>query len=100
MIPRKQLERIAAVVRGLPVCGSLNGSDDSPPSVRYGDILLAVNGMRTTNVDDYVAARKRRTDGVELEVLRDGRRLVLFLQFAATTSEGAASGQSGGDPVH
>jgi len=88
MIPRKQLEEIAATVQGVPVWGCLKGSPSSDAGVRYGDILLVVNGMRTPTIDDYLAARKLRKDGVELVILRDGREMTLFLQFrpANTTS--------------
>ncbi len=88
MIPRKQLEEIAATVQGVPVWGCLKGSPSAEAGVRYGDILLVVNGMRTPSIDDYLAARKLRTDGVELLILRDGREMTLYLEFrpANTTS--------------
>jgi S1-C subfamily serine protease len=88
MIPRKQLEEIAAVVQGIPVWGCSKGSPSEDAGVRYGDIVLVVNGMRTTSIDDYLAARKLRTDGVELELLRDGKEITLYLVFraASTTS--------------
>jgi S1-C subfamily serine protease len=82
MIPRKQLEEIAQAVQGIPVWGALNGSPSAQAGVRYGDILLGVNGMRTTNIDDYLAARKLRTDGVELLVLRDGKECTFHLEFS------------------
>ena len=81
MIPRKQLEAIAAAVQGVPVWGCLRDSPSAEAGVRYGDIVMVVNGMRTANVDDYVAARKLRKDGVELEILRDGRQVTLYLAF-------------------
>lgn len=88
MIPRKQLEEIAATVQGVPVWGCLKGSPSSDAGVRYGDILLVVNGMRTPTIDDYLAARRLRTDGVELLILRDGREVTMYLEFrpANTTS--------------
>ena len=88
MIPRKQLEEIAATVQGIPVWGCLKGSPSADAGVRYGDIVLVVNGMRTVNVDDYLAARKLRSDGVELQILRDGTEITLKLEFrpANTTS--------------
>ena len=88
MIPRKQLEEIAATVQGVPVWGCLKGSPSADAGVRYGDILLVVNGMRTPTIDDYLAARRLRTDGVDLLILRDGTEMTLHLQFqpANTTS--------------
>ncbi|MEO7035789.1 MAG: hypothetical protein ABI548_17775 [Polyangiaceae bacterium] len=81
MIPRKQLEEIAATVQGVPVWGCLNGSPSADAGVRYGDILLVVNGVRTVNIDDYLAARKLRADGVELQILREGHEITLKLDF-------------------
>ncbi len=81
MIPRKQLAEIAATVQGVPVWGRLKGRPSADAGVRYGDIVLVVNGMRTLNIDDYLAARKLRKDGVELQILRDGNELTLNLAF-------------------
>ena len=88
MIPRKQLEEIAATVQGIPVWGCLKGSPSADAGVRYGDIVLVVNGMRTVSIDDYLEARKLRKDGVELQILRDGNEMTLRLEFrpANTTS--------------
>src|SRR4051794_31869054 len=44
MMQRKQLEEIAATVKGVPVWGCLPGSTAAEAGVRYGDIVLAVNG--------------------------------------------------------
>jgi S1-C subfamily serine protease len=96
MIPRKQLEEIAATVQGVPVWGCLKGSPSADAGVRYGDIVLVVNGMRTANIDDYLAARKLRKDGVELQILRDGNELTLVLQFrppSATSVEQMVEGR-------
>ena len=81
MIPRKQLEQIAATVQGVPVWGCLKGSPSADAGVRYGDILLVVNGVRTVNIDDYLAARKLRSVGVDLQILRDGQEMTLKLEF-------------------
>ena len=95
MIPRKQLQAIAAAVQGIPVWGCLKGSPTPEAGVRYGDIVLVVNGVRTLSVDDYVEARKLRKDGVDLEILRDGRELTLHLSFrpANTTTLGELAEQ-------
>jgi hypothetical protein len=51
--------------------------------MRYGDIILSVNGKRTRNAQEYVAARELRSEGVELVVFRDGQELTLQLAFPA-----------------
>jgi S1-C subfamily serine protease len=81
MISRKQLEEIAATVEGVPVWGCLPGSTAAEAGVRYGDILLEVNGMRTPGIDEYIEARALRGDGLELRIFRDGKELELFVAF-------------------
>jgi S1-C subfamily serine protease len=81
MVSRKQLEQIAAAVRGLPVWGCLPGSTAAEAGVRYGDIVLRVNGVATPSMDDYLAARALRVDGIELRLFRAGHELTVFVEF-------------------
>jgi PDZ domain len=81
MMPRKQLEEIAAAVEGIPVWGCLPGSTAAEAGVVYGDIVLSVNGMRTQTIDDYLEARALRVDGMEVQLFRAGRELTLFVAF-------------------
>ena len=50
MIPRKQLEAIAAAVQGVPVWGCLKDSPSAEAGVRYGDIatisVMRLNELR------------------------------------------------------
>lgn len=79
MIRRQQLEALAEAVQGIPVLGCLPGSTASEAGVRYGDIVLEVNGLRTINIDDYLQGRKLRSDGMDLRLFRDGREFSLFV---------------------
>jgi S1-C subfamily serine protease len=81
MISRKQLEEIAATVHGVPVWGCLPGSTAAEAGVRYGDIVLGVNGMPTPGIDEYLEARKLRSDGYELRLFRDGQELTVWVPF-------------------
>ena len=81
MISRQQLEEIAATVQGVPVWGCLPGSTAALAGVRYGDIVLEVNGMRTPSIDEYLSARALRVDGIELRLFRAGTELTLFVEF-------------------
>lgn len=85
MISRKQLEEIANVVKGVPVWGCLPGSTAAEAGVRYGDIVLAVNGVPTPSIDEYLEARKLRSDGFELKLFRAGEELTLFVPFRPPT---------------
>ena len=79
MIRRQQLEALAEVVRGIPVLGCLPGSTAAEAGVRYGDIVLEVNGLRTIHIDDYLAGRKLRSDGMALRLFRDGQEFSVFV---------------------
>ncbi len=83
MISRKQLEEIANTVQGVPVLGCLPGSTSAEAGVRYGDIVLSVNGMPTPGIDEYLEARKLRSDGYELRLFRAGSELTVFVPFRA-----------------
>ena len=90
MISRKQLEQIATTVRGIPVWGCLPGSTAAEAGVRYGDIVLGVNGMPTPSIEAYLDARKLRSDGYELRLYRDGEELTVFVPFRPPTDSMAA----------
>lgn len=81
MMSRKQLEEIAETVRGVPVWGCLPGSTAAEAGVRYGDIVVSVNGVETPTINEYLEARKLRTDGYDLVLFRDGRQFSVFVPF-------------------
>lgn len=81
MMSRKQLEEIANTVRGVPVWGCLPGSTAAEAGVRYGDIVLSVNGMPTPGIEEYLEARKLRTDGYQLVLFRAGSELSVWVPF-------------------
>jgi S1-C subfamily serine protease len=72
MIPRRSLFALAKALEGLPVLGALDGTPAARAGVRYGDVLISVNGVRTRTVSDYVEAKNRRTDGMSIVVFRSG----------------------------
>jgi S1-C subfamily serine protease len=87
MLRRRQFEAIAETVQGILVLGCLPGGGAAGVGVRYGDVLLEVNGLRTMTVDDYVEARKCRSDGVALRLFRDGQELSVFVPFRPRDAE-------------
>ena len=90
MMSRKQLEEIAETVRGVPVWGCLPGSTAAEAGVRYGDIVLSVNGMPTPGIAEYLEARKLRSDGFDLVLFRDGATLSVFVPFRPPSDPMAA----------
>src|SRR3954462_16004907 len=90
MMSRKQLEEIAATVRGVPVWGCLPGSTAAEAGVRYGDIVLSVNGVPTPTIDQYLEARKLRSDGFDLRLFRGGEEIEVFVAFRPPSDPMAA----------
>ncbi len=70
MIPKRQIFALAKGLEGVPVLGALAGSAAARAGLRYGDVLLSVNGMRTRNVAEYIEAKSLREDGMTVVVFR------------------------------
>ncbi|MEY2932346.1 MAG: hypothetical protein RL033_3095 [Pseudomonadota bacterium] len=87
---REQLSKLAETLQGIPVWGCLPGSQGRNAGIQYGDVVLSVNGQRTSDAGAYLAARKLRSDGVTLVVFRNGTTQTLQLRFE---TEGAADEQ-------
>ena len=83
---RGELGKLATALEGIPVWGCLPGSVAQVAGIQYGDVVLAVNGKRTKDLDDYLAARELRKDGAEVVVFRNGTEQTIELIFR-TTSE-------------
>jgi S1-C subfamily serine protease len=81
MLSRTQLNKLAESLEGIAVWGCLPGSRAQRVGLRYGDVLLSVNGARTANVVDYVEARALRDDVVALVVFRDGVELTIDIEI-------------------
>ena len=72
MLSPTELARLATTLGGLPILGCLAGSPAEGAGVRYGDILLSVDGMPTTSWDDFLHARARCGASFVARVFRDG----------------------------
>lgn len=82
MLSREQLGKLAETLQGVAVWGCLPGSAGQSAGLRYGDIVLSVNGQRTGDAAAYLAARRLRSDGATIEVFRDGATHTVSLCFA------------------
>lgn len=81
VISREQLGRLAETLGGLPVWGCLPGSLAQEAGIRYGDVVLSVNGKSTANMDEYLDARSLRNDSATVVLFRDGDTLSIHLKF-------------------
>jgi S1-C subfamily serine protease len=81
MLSRTQLNKLADALQGIAVWGCLAGSRAQRAGIGYGDVLLWVNGVRTTNMDDYLQARALRDDVIQLVVFRNGAEVSLDIEL-------------------
>lgn len=81
MVNREQLAKLAESLGGIPVWGVLPGSASQRCGVRYGDIIISVNGIKTSNAEEYVEARSARRDGADVVIFRDGEEVLVQLRF-------------------
>jgi len=87
MIAKASLFALAKALEGMPVLGTLSGTPAARAGIRYGDILLSVNGKRTRTVLDYVEAKALRTDGMEIVIFRSGDEHVERLTYDASAPQ-------------
>ncbi len=81
MIARDQLFALAKALGGLPVLGCLQGTPAALAGVRYGDILLSVNGRQTRSLGEYLEAKALRASGMSVVVFRAGEERAIAFEY-------------------
>ena len=81
MRSRSDLGKLAAALNGIPVLGCLSGSPAARAGVRYGDILLAIDGQPTTNWDDFLTIRSGVKGGFTARIFRDGEEFEMRIEL-------------------
>jgi S1-C subfamily serine protease len=76
---QKECETIADVLGGLLIVGCLPNSSASILGLRYGDVVVEVNGTQTATLGDFFEARLLDDSEMKLRVFRDGRVIDLRL---------------------
>jgi S1-C subfamily serine protease len=74
------LTQVANSLNGLPILGCASGSPAERAGLRYGDIVLALNGAPTPSWAAFFEAAHRQR-GLRLRVFRQGRELELELDL-------------------
>jgi S1-C subfamily serine protease len=83
MLSSEQLTRLATALGGLPVVGCRPGSPAARAGMRYGDVLLSVNGVPTPDWRTYVEARGKHDSAMQVAIFRGGREIVIELTLDA-----------------
>lgn len=73
---RDELSKLAGKLGGLPVLGCRADSPAAQAGIRYGDILLAVNGVPTPDWSAYMAARALAEAEMVVEIFRGGEHQI------------------------
>jgi S1-C subfamily serine protease len=73
--------KIASIYGGLAFLSSAPGSPAERAGLRPGDVVIAVNGEPTPDVDAFVHARKKRVDGATIRFMRNGQEREVELRW-------------------
>ena len=84
-----ELTQLATSLGGLPILGCLPGSPAARAGLRYGDIVLALDGTLTPSWSAFLQAsaqRDRADRALRVRVFRSGRALELLLDLCRTAN--------------
>lgn len=81
MLPR-ELTKLAAALEGLPILGCRPGSPSARAGLRYGDILLSVDGVATPDWATFIEVRERCVDVMSVVVFREGDHIRIEVPLA------------------
>jgi membrane-associated protease RseP (regulator of RpoE activity) len=81
MLNPSALTELATALGGLPILGCHTGSPAERAGIRYGDILLSINGRQTASWSDFFQAHTQSTGATSVRVLRQGIELVAILEL-------------------
>ena len=85
-----KLERLAKLLGGIPVWEVFPESGAAHAGVRFGDIILKVNGTKTPTFEMFLEAGEKHLDFLEFEVFRNGQLLQLTSNEARVSRRPAA----------
>jgi|SRR3954463_13592857 S1-C subfamily serine protease len=83
MVDPSELCRIATTLGGLPISGCVEGSPAERAGLRYGDIVLAINGIPTASWNDFFQARRGSSGQLTVRVFRQGAEFEATMDLPA-----------------
>ena len=81
-----QIERLAKVIGGIPVWEVFPDSAAAIAGVRFGDIIVSVNGTATPTFEDFLSAGEAHLAHLTFEVFRNGELVSLSCNAHANAS--------------
>ncbi|HEX4418170.1 MAG TPA: PDZ domain-containing protein [Kofleriaceae bacterium] len=87
MLKWEDVTRMASRLNGVPVLGCRPGSPAACAGVRYGDIMLSVNGLPTPDWASYIEAKATVHGQMTVELFRAGQTLVFEFALPAQTEQ-------------
>lgn len=85
MFSPADLSRLATALGGLPITGCVEGSPAHLAGVRYGDIVLSVNGTPTGSWSDFFHVRRRSAGPLAVRLFRRGLELNVWMTLPPQT---------------
>jgi S1-C subfamily serine protease len=83
MVTPSELSRLATALGGVPVSGCLEGSPAARAGIRYGDVMLAIDGKPTASWAEFFQARSLLPGLVTVRVFRQGAEFDVKMQLPA-----------------
>ena len=81
-----QIEKLAKVIGGIPVWEVFPDSAAALAGVRFGDIIVSVNGTATPTFEEFLSAGEAHLAHITFEVFRDGKLVLLSIDAHADAS--------------
>lgn len=81
MSPLATVARVAEILGGIPVWEVFPNSAAEHAGIKFGDIILRVNGIATPTFDSFLAAGRKHLEHLEFEIFRNGELLRLSTTF-------------------
>jgi S1-C subfamily serine protease len=85
MVNLSDLSQLATVLGGIPIPGCGEGSPAQRAGLRYGDVLLSIDGLPTASWAEFFQARQVRTGRPTVRVFRQGAEFDVSLDLPSTT---------------
>lgn len=87
----REIQTIAKILGGVPILGVLPGSPAHQAGMRYGDIILRVNGLAASSFDRFLSAHRDSDGPIALEIFRNGETVCMDVDTARRYSSGHSS---------